>query len=606
MSLPISIELLQVGLGLLALGLLSGAWRSGRARAAPFGFWPLAWAILVGAGAMRVAALPVQFEYGATAAFWGLMVAGAYRYAAIPIPRGRLFAGAGLVLGLVGLSALGGQGLGGWVVVGVSWVGAVVSALVVHRAAAARDASLLHRLLPVGFLAVAGLGTFDHAVMSHGLESVAVWLVVGIPVATHQALAVFDTVRSRADEIAGELEQSVSVLQSTLEATGEGILVVDNEGRYTNFNRAFASLWHIPPEIMERRESEVALSYVRDQLRDPEQFYATVKRLYADREAESFDTLEFKDGRVFERYSRPQRIGDEIVGRVWSFRDVTERKRAEEATERYRDHLEDLVEERTRELMSSRDKLRHADRLVAIGTLAAGVAHQINNPVGAILSASEYALLCEDDEDALAVFKHALQQNADEARRCGAIVRSMLQFSRQEPIGKTLEDLNQAVRVAVRAVEAYAWDRDARIELDLPADPIEVRMSPLEMEQVVVNLVRNGVEAAGAGGLVRVRTRRDAAHARVEVEDDGPGIDDQDRERIFDPFFSTRTIEGGTGLGLSVAHGIVGDHGGRIDVGRASTGGAKFTIALPIEPPGSPPGARIDAADLDASSDSRD
>ncbi len=603
MPVPISIELLEVGLGLLVLGLISGAWLSGRTRSFPFGFWPLAWAVLVATGAMRVAALPIHFEYGATAAFWALMIAGAYRYAARPIPRGWLVGSASLVAGVVGLSAVGATGVAGWGAVGIAWGGATVSATVVHRAAKAREASLFHRALPVGFFVVAGLGTIDHAFMSHGLDSLAPWLIVGILVATHQAIAVFDSIRLRAKEISEELEQSVSVLTSTLEATGEGILVVDNDGRYTRFNRAFGELWRIPQEIVEQRESEVALTYVRDQLKDPEQFYATVKRLYADREAESYDTLDFKDGRVFERYSRPQRIGDEIVGRVWSFRDVTERKRAEEATERYRDHLEDLVEERTRELIKSRDKLRQADRLVAIGTLAAGVAHQINNPVGAILSASEFALMCEDDGDALAVFKHALEQNVDEARRCGAIVRSMLQFSRQEPVGKTLEDLNQAVRVAVRAVEAYASDRDTRIDLELASRPIEIRMSPLEMEQVVVNLVRNGVEAAGASGRVLVRTRRDEAFARIEIEDDGPGIGEDDRELIFDPFFSTRVAEGGTGLGLSVAHGIVSDHGGHIDLATSPLGGAKFTIVLPIE---SPEGGRADVDRAGGRAESQD
>ncbi len=585
MPITISLEILQVGVGLLVLGLLCGAWLSGRSRVAPVGYWPMAWAVLVALGGVRVTGLPNHYELPPTVAFWALLVAGAYRYAARPVPRWLVPASLGVVA-VEGLAIFGGRvDLGGWISVASAWGGALIAADVCRRAAETRDATLLHRLLPLGFVAVVLLGSVDHFFLSRGPSAISPWLVVGILVATHQAIAVFDRVRKSADAISHQLEESVSTLTSTLEATGEGILVVDNDGRYTSFNRAFGELWQIPDEILERRQSEFALSHAKDQLQDPDEFYATVKELYADREAESFDTLEFKDGRVFERYSRPQRIGDEVVGRVWSFRDVTKRRRAEEEAERYRTHLEELVEERTRELIQSRDKLRQADRMVAIGTLAAGVAHQINNPIGGILNSAEYALLCEDDEQALSIFRDALTLNAAEARRCGSIVRGMLQFARQEPVEKTREDLNQAVRLAIRAVESYAEETGAEIDVDLSGDPIAVLMSLLEMEQVVVNLLRNAIEAASPNAHVRVSTRRMANGAAIEVADDGPGIDETDRGQIFDPFFSTRIMEGGTGLGLSVAHGIVTDHGGRIEVARSDERGTTFTIDLPLPDP---------------------
>lgn len=579
---PISVELLQVGLGLLVLGLLSGAWRSSRSRVAPLGYWPVAWAVLVVSGVMRVGGAPPVFEYFVTIAVWGCFVAGAYRYADRPIAGWLLPGGAVLAAG-VGLSMmLARPGAAGFVSVAVSLAGAGLAASIVHDAARARKATLLHRTLPLGFVAAAAVGALDHFVLQRNLEAIAIWLVCGILVATHQAIAVFDLIRRRADSIAAELEESVSLLRSTLEATGEGILVVDAEGHYTSFNRSFGEMWRIPPEILERRDSESALRHAMHQLKDPDAFYAKVQELYADREAESFDVLEFEDGRVFERYSRPQRIGDQVVGRVWSFRDVTERTRAQEVAARYRDHLEDVVEARTQELIGSREKLRQADRLAAIGTLAAGVAHQINNPVGAILNASEYALLCEDQDDAMRIFRDALRVNAEEARRCGAIVRGMLQFSRQEPIEKAIGDLNQAVRIAVRSVESYARDSGARLVLELAEDPIEVRMSPLEIEQVVVNLVRNGIEACDRNAVVRVVTRSAGRRAFIDVIDDGRGIAEEDRSRIFDPFFSTRLVEGGTGLGLSVAHGIVSDHGGRIGVSRSGDDGTTFTVDLPL------------------------
>ena len=133
--------------------------------------------------------------------------------------------------------------------------------------------------------------------------------------------------RKRAE---AELEQSVSALHATLEATADGILVVDRQGKIVNFNGRFTEMWHIPDSIMESRDDNQVLTFVLDQLIEPSAFVAKVQELYSQLEAESFDILLFKDGRSFERYSRPQLVSGQNVGRVWSFRDVTQRKQAEE------------------------------------------------------------------------------------------------------------------------------------------------------------------------------------------------------------------------------------------------------------------------------------
>jgi diguanylate cyclase (GGDEF)-like protein/PAS domain S-box-containing protein len=128
-----------------------------------------------------------------------------------------------------------------------------------------------------------------------------------------------------------KLEQTVSTLHATLEATADGILVVDKQDNIVNFNCRFTEMWNIPDAIMESRDDNQALAFVLDQLIDPKPFIAKIQELRGQLEAESFDTLLFKDGRVFERYSRPQLVAGQNVGRVWSFRDITERKHAEEA-----------------------------------------------------------------------------------------------------------------------------------------------------------------------------------------------------------------------------------------------------------------------------------
>jgi PAS domain S-box-containing protein len=136
------------------------------------------------------------------------------------------------------------------------------------------------------------------------------------------------TERRQAEEV---LVQSVSLLQATLESTADGILVVDRVGKIVSFNQRFTEMWRIPDDVIASQDDDQALAFVLDQLSDPDEFITKVRELYGRSEAESFDVLHFKDGRIFERFSQPQRIEDKVAGRVWSFHDVTEHKQTEEA-----------------------------------------------------------------------------------------------------------------------------------------------------------------------------------------------------------------------------------------------------------------------------------
>jgi PAS domain S-box-containing protein len=143
-----------------------------------------------------------------------------------------------------------------------------------------------------------------------------------------------------------EDESALSLLRATLESTADGLLVVDTEGKIVRFNRKFVEMWHIPESIVASRDDNEALNFVLDQLKEPERFLKRVRELYGHPESQSYDWLEFKDGRIFERYSQPQHVGCNVVGRVWSFRDVTDRARMEEILRRQArtfDHIFDAV-----------------------------------------------------------------------------------------------------------------------------------------------------------------------------------------------------------------------------------------------------------------------
>lgn len=242
----------------------------------------------------------------------------------------------------------------------------------------------------------------------------------------------------------------------------------------------------------------------------------------------------------------------------------------------FRADLERRVAERTRELRESQEQLRHADRLASIGTLAAGVAHQINNPIGSILLGAELALTEDTPGSPEERYRRALERNVADAQRCGEIVRNLLRYARSAVADREEFDLSDALE---RAIETLG-PAGRQVRLDPATAPLPILGNPVELEQVMLNLLTNALESGAE--TVSASTARLAGEAILEVADDGQGIAEEDRARLFDPFFTTRPHEGGTGLGLSVAHRIVEDHGGRIRVDSKLGRGTRFFVTLPL------------------------
>lgn len=252
---------------------------------------------------------------------------------------------------------------------------------------------------------------------------------------------------------------------------------------------------------------------------------------------------------------------------------VLERERVEDQLRRSRAELALRVAE---------ERLRRSERLASLGTLAAGIAHEINNPVNTILMTAETSLMALEAGHPGDRLARDLGIVVREAERCGQIVRKVLEFVRERKPERERADLNEVVRSAVTMARKTLRDTGPGIETELAGDLPPVQINPAEMEQAIIHLVRNALEAGdGEAVSVVVRTYLNESGVVVEVEDEGVGIAPEIRDRVFDPFFTTRRDRGGTGLGLALAHSIVTDHGGTIDLDTAPHRGSVFRVELP-------------------------
>lgn len=274
---------------------------------------------------------------------------------------------------------------------------------------------------------------------------------------------------------------------------------------------------------------------------------------------------------------------------------IAERTRElEETTEdlqRYRTHLEELVLLRTRELMESQSQLRRAERLSSLGVFAAGLAHEINNPIGAMMLVAQNSLNVAESNDS---DETRLRQTLTEmckkilahANRCGSIVRGIRQFSRGHISEKNPHSLQKLITSAIELTESTLETKGIAIECDFDSTDPHILADHVEIEQVLVNVIRNALEASEGGVEIKIRTMRNDESVTLEIEDNGPGMSDEVSERVFDPFFTTRQSAGGTGLGLSISHGIVTDHGGSIEmlskVGKGTTVRLNFPVVSAV------------------------
>jgi two-component system NtrC family sensor kinase len=242
--------------------------------------------------------------------------------------------------------------------------------------------------------------------------------------------------------------------------------------------------------------------------------------------------------------------------------------------------LEQKVKDRTEELVAMHDRVAESERLASLGKLSAGVAHEINNPMGAILSLTALTLedIKADDPN-----RENLEEVLRQTQRCRDIVKGLLEFSRQSTANVELTDLNKILQDTLSLISKQALFFNINVieEWDPQLPPVMADKS--QMQQVFMNILMNAVQAMDERGTVTIVTRRSAAGNFVEVvvSDSGHGIPPERIGRVFDPFFTTKASGQGTGLGLSIAYGIVSKHYGTISVESEVDEGSTFTIRLP-------------------------
>jgi PAS domain S-box-containing protein len=421
-----------------------------------------------------------------------------------------------------------------------------------------------------------------------------------------------DELEHRVGERTQELANSLSLLHATLESNADGILVVNAAGQFTSFNEKFLAMWQISRKPMISEDVSLSLKMASDQLKDPEAFLAGVRHLSENPDAESFDVLQFKDGRVWERYSTPQRIGERSVGRVWNFRDVTERKRAET------------------ELENAHRQLIDTSRQAGMAEVATSVLHNVGNVLNSVNISSSLvsdkirksrvsnlakavalmqahkddlaAFLGEDAKgrqlpDYLANLSVHLADEQEEILQELSLLNGNIEHIKEivamqqsyARVSGVLETLNLAdlMEDALR-MNAGALDRH-QVRVIREFDPaLSVTVEKHKVLQILVNLIRNAKYALDDGmPAEKQMTLRFAASGNdqvsISVIDNGIGIPAGNLTRIFGHGFTTR--KAGHGFGLHSGALAARELGGSLTVQSDGPGkGACFTLEFPREP----------------------
>ncbi|HJV59458.1 MAG TPA: ATP-binding protein [Albitalea sp.] len=372
-----------------------------------------------------------------------------------------------------------------------------------------------------------------------------------------------------------ELAHSLAVMRATLESTADGILVTDADGAVIIFNQKFLDIWGLSREAVESARHADLVALVSHLFRDPRQLSSRIREIYESSEGELFDTLELADGRVFERQSRIHVVDAHRLGRVWSYRDITARRHAEDA-------LRNALEAER----SARADIARVSRVK--DEFLATLSHELRTPLTAILGWARVLTSRKADAQTLARGVEAISRNASAQAR---LIEDLLDMSRivsgKVRLDMQPTDIAGVIESAVDAVRLSADAKGIRIGKLLDPEAGLAFVDASRLQQIVWNLLSNAVKFTPHGGRVEVMLHRADGWLEIAVSDSGIGIAADFLPQVFDRFrqadSSTTRTEGGLGLGLAIVKQLVELHGGKACAHSAGPGlGATFSVRLPL------------------------
>lgn len=340
-------------------------------------------------------------------------------------------------------------------------------------------------------------------------------------------------------------KESLKLLQATLNGAVDGIVVFDQKKNICQYNCNFMKMWNVDEITLVTTDYESLLTLMMEQLNNPEDYIEKEKELYAHPDMESCDDFERKDGKIFERYSKPQWFEGTIVGRVLSFRDIT----------KYRDVEREMA---------------HLERMNVIGEMAAGIGHEVRNPMTTIRGFLQILL---NKRECIRQWEYYALM-IEELDRANGIITEFLSLAKEKGICLQYRNINEIIHSLIPLIEADAIIANKYIKLELSQIP-ELSLDEKEIRQLILNLVRNSLDAMKPGTYVTIKTYQENDTIVLAVKDQGGGIPPETLKNIGKAFFTTK--EQGTGLGLAICYRIAARHHGVINV-ETSKNGTTFFI----------------------------
>lgn len=363
-----------------------------------------------------------------------------------------------------------------------------------------------------------------------------------------------------------ELAKMTSALRATLEATADGILVTDLSGRIININHRFARIWQLPEALLNQQDDQQLFAFIDAQLPDPQQYHQRLDELFATPRADGFDTLTLTDGRVIERYTKPQFLGSSVIGKVFSFSDVTARVRAEQ------------------DLLAAKNLAEQANR--AKSEFLSQMSHELRTPLNAILGFAQ--ILQEELAD-----EH--QEFTNHILKAGwhllGLINEVLDLAKIEAgrLSLSIEDFD--IRGVVRESLALAAPIATKYGINVSdktalANYPTVKADAIRVKQMVLNLVSNAIKYNRPNGQVTLSIEYPTPKMlRLVVADTGIGMSEDDLARLFQPFSRVGNKQNeieGTGIGLAFTQKLAGLMQGDIGVSSTEGVGSSFWLDLPL------------------------